>query len=151
MMATTKQKAAVLALAVPLVAGFEGLRTEAYRDPVGIPTICFGETRGVKLDDIATPEECRAMLGDRLSGFAQELDACLPGDLPPQIQAAFLSLAYNVGSAKVCRSSIPAKLRAGRWRAACDTLLDFKNPVWLPGILKRRQAERDVCLQGVAS
>jgi lysozyme len=38
-----------LALGTSLVAGFEGLRTRAYLDPVGIPTICYGHTNGVML------------------------------------------------------------------------------------------------------
>ena len=34
-----------LAMAVNLIKGFEGVETEAYLDPVGVPTICSGLTR----------------------------------------------------------------------------------------------------------
>lgn len=40
----------------------EGLSTSAYRDPIGIPTVCVGETRGVKMGDRYTREECLEML-----------------------------------------------------------------------------------------
>ena len=48
------------------MAGAEGLRTVAYKDPVGIPTACFGETQGVRLGQTYTVEECRQMLGQRV-------------------------------------------------------------------------------------
>ena len=47
-------------IAVGIVGGFEGLRTKAYRDVVGVPTICFGETRGVKMGDTATDAQIGA-------------------------------------------------------------------------------------------
>lgn len=53
-----------LALALTLLAGAEGLSTVAYRDPVGIPTLCFGYTRGVEMGDTATPEQCQQVLTD---------------------------------------------------------------------------------------
>ena len=48
-MAADRRKAAWIAIAVAAVGAFEGLRTVAYSDPVGIPTICFGETAGAAL------------------------------------------------------------------------------------------------------
>lgn len=51
-----------LGLAFTLLAGVEGLGTAAYRDPVGIPTICFGYTRGVETGDATAEPECQALL-----------------------------------------------------------------------------------------
>ena len=56
-----RKTAGWLAVAVSVVGGFEGLRQSAYLDPVSIPTICYGETRGVKLGDTRTKAECDAM------------------------------------------------------------------------------------------
>ena len=53
-MSRLKKSAAVGAAAIALVAGWEGLRTKAYLDAVKVPTVCFGETRGVKLGDSYT-------------------------------------------------------------------------------------------------
>lgn len=46
-------------LAIGVIGGYEGLRTRAYPDMVGVPTVCFGETRGVKLGDVYTVEQCK--------------------------------------------------------------------------------------------
>ena len=64
-----KRNSALAAATVALVGGFEGLRNYAYRDPIGIPTLCFGETRGVKMGDFKTTAECKDMLADRLVEF----------------------------------------------------------------------------------
>lgn len=53
--------ATVIGLATPMIQDHEGLRTNAYLDPVGIPTICFGETLGVSMGDTATVAECHDM------------------------------------------------------------------------------------------
>lgn len=57
-----KGAGAAIVLALPMVAHYEGLRTKAYLDAVGVPTICWGETENVKLGDVKTKEECDKML-----------------------------------------------------------------------------------------
>ena len=49
----SNKKAIVLVLATALAVPAEGLRQKAYKDPVGIPTVCFGSTKGVKMGDYA--------------------------------------------------------------------------------------------------
>lgn len=140
------------ALAVALVAGAEGLRTAAYRDPIGIPTICFGETRGVHMGDTATPEQCRDMLGARLVEFSSAVDRCLVARVPDESYAAFLSFAYNVGTGSFCGSTLVNKANAGDVAGACNELpkWDKARGVRLPGLTKRRADERDLCLSGVS-
>lgn len=151
-MARFRKSATVAAVAVALVAGFEGLRTVAYLDPINVPTLCFGETRGVKLGDVATAEECRAMLGNRLAEFSAGVDRCLTRPVPDPSYVAFLSFAYNVGTGAFCGSTLLRKANAGDLRGACDELLrwDRARGVRLPGLTKRRQEERALCLQGVS-
>lgn len=152
-MATLKTYGRAAAIALPLVASAEGLRTYAYRDPVGIPTICFGETKGVHMGDRATADQCKAMLAERLDGFEAEVRACLKGaDLPPASVAAFTSFAYNVGTAKFCASSMARKARAGDLAGACDELPKWNRAggVPLPGLSKRRADERALCRAGLA-
>ena len=62
-----KIRLAVGALAVSAtclvgIATHEGYRSEAYKDAVGIPTIGFGETAGVKMGDKTTPERALVQL-----------------------------------------------------------------------------------------
>lgn len=142
-------------LAVGFIGGWEGMRTTAYLDVVGVPTVCFGETRGVKLGDRYTPDECRAMLGDGLADFERQMQACLPNHaaIPDPAYVASLSLAYNIGAGAFCRSTLAGHLRAGNIRAACDQF-----PRWnkaggrvIRGLELRRAAERELCLKAVRS
>lgn len=145
------RSAKIGALAITLIAGAEGLRTVAYHDPVGIPTICFGETRGVKIGDTATAAECRRILADRLRDFSGEVDACLRPRVPDETYVAFLSFAYNVGPAAFCRSTLARKANAGDLVGACEELPRwvYARGIRLPGLAKRRQEELALCLRGV--
>lgn len=155
MKSRVKQVAVVAAVSIGLVGGFEGLRTAAYRDPVGIPTICFGETKGVRLGQTRTPAECNALLRASLIEHEQGMRDCLrnPDRVPEPTYIAFLSFAYNVGARKFCASTLVRKANAGDLRGACNELLkwDKARGVKLPGLSRRRQEERTLCLGGVAA
>lgn len=141
------------ALAVAVVGGYEGLRTKAYRDVVGIPTVCFGETRGVKMGDAYTVEECRAMLGDGLVEFEAGVRKCLtaPDRIPDKPYVAFLSLSYNIGTGAFCGSTVARKANAGDLRGACDAILAWNKAGGrvIAGLTTRRQGERKLCLEGL--
>lgn len=154
-MSRFKKSGAIAALVVVLVGGFEGLRTVAYTDSVGIPTLCFGETRNVKLDDTATPEQCKILLAGRLEEFSTAIDQCLPPDLPDATYVAFLSAAYNIGTKAFCSSSMAQRARAGDVIGGCNALTLWDKitiagrKVALPGLTKRRAEERNLCLSGL--
>ena len=87
------------------------------------------------------------------------LRRCISADLYQHEYDAFVDLAYNVGPAAVCRSSIPVKLAAGNYEAACRTILDFKkvqardcslpeNLRFCGGVWVRRQQMAHLCLTG---
>lgn len=141
------------AIAVALIAGWEGLRTVAYRDPVGIPTVCFGETRGVKMGDRYTVAECKEKLGNALLEYDAGMIKCLknPAAIPDGVYVAMLSLSYNIGTGAFCRSSLPRLLDAGAYRAACDRLTAFNKAGGrvLKGLVNRRAAERKICIEGL--
>lgn len=143
-----KRGGAALATLVVLVGGFEGLRTTAYRDPVGIPTICFGETRNVHMGDQYTVDQCKTMLGDRLVEFSDGIDRCLTAPISDHAYMAFVSFAYNVGTGAFCNSTLVKLANAGDLQGACDQL-----PRWnkaggkvLQGLVTRRAKEREICL-----
>ncbi len=146
-----KRLAAVgLALAVPVVIFFEGTRQRAYLDPVQIPTICRGHTKGVKLGQTATLDQCDEMLLQDLLRADAEMKSCIRVPLNDNQRAAFASFTFNAGGGNFCGSTMARKLNAGDYAGACNEL-----PRWvyaggkvLPGLVKRRQAERDVCLGG---
>lgn len=149
-----KKSGAVMAAAVALVGAWEGLRTFAYRDVVGIPTVCFGETRGVKMGDRYTVDECRAMLGDGLVEFEAGMRRCLraPDQIPAKSYVSFLSLSYNIGTRAFCGSTVARRANAGDMRGACNAI-----PMWnkaggrvVQGLVNRRKDEQRICIEGLA-
>ena len=148
-----KKGAAITGVVVTLVGGFEGLRTVAYRDPVGIPTICFGETKNVRMGMTATVEECKGMLTESLVEHELGMAKCLrdPDSIPDKTYGAFVSFTYNVGVGAFCKSTLARKANAGDLASACNQLLFWTRAggIKLPGLVKRREAERELCLEGL--
>lgn len=131
---------------------FEGLRTTAYRDVVGIPTVCVGETKGIRMGMTFTKPQCEAMLLKRLTeDFAPAMERCVTKPMGDDFYAAALSLSYNIGSGGFCKSSVVRLYNAGDRRAACQAFLlyDKAGGRVVAGLVKRRQAERALCLRGV--
>jgi lysozyme len=151
-MSRVRKSATVAALAVGVVGGFEGLRQTAYPDPAtkGHPwTICYGHTGpdvspGVR----KSLEECKALLVKDLDKHAEPLERCIKVPMSDSRYVAVLSLAVNIGSAGVCKSSIVRLLNAGEDKAACDAFLKFNRAAGfvMPGLTRRREAERRLCL-----
>ena len=148
-----KKGSALAAAAIALVGAWEGLRTVAYRDVVGIPTVCYGETRGVKMGDRYTKAECDAMLGDGLKDFEAGMRRCLkqPDKIPAKTYVAFLSFSYNVGIGAFCRSTLVRKANSGDLRGACRELPKWVNAGGrrIQGLVNRRKDELRICLDGL--
>lgn len=142
--------AAVLALAIPTVAFFEGDRLAAYLDPVGIPTICYGYAGGdVRPSDRATREQCDALLTVEVWEHYQGAMGCLSRPLTNEQAAAVTSFTYNVGVGAFCGSTMARKINAGA--PATDWCRELDRWVYaggrkLGGLVRRRAHERDLCL-----
>lgn len=147
-----KKVAAWVSVCVACVGSAEGLRQTAYQDPIGIWTGCFGETKDIKPGDRWTKKQCEDKLGARIEEFGRGVDECVKVALPPARKAAFTSTAYNIGVAAFCRSSMVRKINAGDVQGACDALLLYVKAggVTFPGLVKRREQEREMCLEGVS-
>lgn len=89
---------ASIALLISFVGPWEGQRTTAYKDIVGVWTVCYGETRGVKQTDKYTDAECRDMLSFALGEFYSKVEPCLADRVTQNQRIAVTSLAYNVGA-----------------------------------------------------
>ncbi len=143
----------VVLIAFPIVKQSEGLRTAAYLDPVGIPTICFGETLNVRMGQKKTTKECEEMLMRRLSWFLDEMRSCTKPALPAETEAAFLSFAYNLGTGVYCENIARKRLNQGKYTEACNALLLYTkagNPRrTLPGLVTRRKEEHALCMEGL--
>ena len=150
-----------IALAIVIASGMaipaEGIFTTAYKDPVGIDTICVGSTAGVKPGDRKSMQECMALLSKEMGDAVRAVDTCQPG-LPVGVLAAFSDAAFNIGEYVACdpRRSTAAKLLLAKdYLGACKQLLRW-DKAWvlgafrpLPGLTKRRARNVEVCMKGL--
>ena len=143
--------AGALALAVPLVVTFEGYVPWVHRDPIGRLAACYGHddqtmTPGKRFTDA----ECRAMLDQDLLKHSEALD-CIKTPMTDGQKAAFLSFAFNVGNKAFCDSTLARKANAGDLMGACAELSRWvmAGGRELPGLVKRRAAERQLCEKGL--
>jgi lysozyme len=142
---------ALSAVAMIGIANHEGFRSRAYDDGVGVQTIGFGTTAGVKKGDTITVERALIRLGQDVGRFEQEMRRCI-GDVPLYQHEwdAYVSLAYNIGYGGFCCSTIVKRLKQNPpdYNEACQAILLWNKAggkVW-PGLVKRRQAEYRQCM-----
>lgn len=156
-MTTNNRLLAAAALATAIAIPAEGLRQYAYRDPPGILTVCYGTTgKDVIAGRKYSLQECKAFLDRDMLKAVQTVEKCQPG-LPENVLAAFSDAVYNLGPSVACESTAARLLRSGDIQGACRQLPRwvFANVagvnVKLPGLVKRRNAEMALCLQGSQS
>lgn len=130
----------------------------AYLDIVGVPTACFGETQGIKLGDRFTDRQCRKMLDRRLSDDYRAglhryfTPVTIATRLTPKRDAAYVSLAYNVGIRGAGRSTATRRLNAGDIAGGCQALTWWNKAGgrMVRGLVRRRSAEYTLCMEGAA-
>lgn len=142
-----------LSIATAVVSYYEGYRPDAYRDPVGIPTICYGHTATATIGQALTREECKTLLAGDLGMALAAIDKHATPKLTPQTRAALASFAYNVGETRFARSTLLRKLNTGDLRGACRELSRwvYAGGRKLAGLVKRRATEQALCLAGLDS
>lgn len=141
-----------------MLAVFEGFRSAPYRDSVGVPTIGYGNTyyldgRKVKMTDppISKDEAKKLKMAVINQDFAPVVNKLLEsqikaGQISQNQFDALISLAYNIGTAGLAKSSVIRHLKNGDKQKAGDAFLLWKNAGGRPILLKRRQKERAVFL-----
>ena len=143
--------AGATALAVPLVMLYEGTVLQSYRDPINKITACTGHTGPeLRMGQRYTKEQCETMLYGDLLKHADALN-CIKTPLADNQKAAFLSFAFNVGNGAFCKSTLVRKANAGDLMGACAELSRWviAGGRELPGLVKRRAAERELCERGL--
>ncbi|KZL17705.1 Lysozyme RrrD [Pseudovibrio axinellae] len=149
----TRLTGALALLACGFVGVWEGLRTEAYTDIVGVETVCYGETKGVRLGDSYSKSECDAMLLEGLKRHETDMRRCLkePDKIPAKSYVALVSLTYNIGSGAFCRSTAAKRLNKGDLAGACEaaTWYNRAGGKKVKGLVNRRSAEYKLCMEGL--
>jgi lysozyme len=146
--------AAAVAIAAPLTASFEGLRTHPYHDPAPkhTLTVCYGDTNVAMR--VYTRDECLVLLeAKQRQEYAPGVLRCTPAIAPmPNLFASAIDAAYNSGGGNYCRSPMAAAFQRRQWAAGC---VAYRGWHTLPGtaahngLARRREAERSLCLQDV--
>lgn len=146
---------AAAALLFVFVPTHEGEVLTTYYDPVNIATVCYGDTDPAMAIPGATytQEECLQSLERQLIAHAEPVLDCLDIDpeLYPNQTAAFVSLAYNIGTGAFCKSTVAKRWRAGDYAGACAAIEMWNKAGGkvLPGLVRRRADERRLCETGL--
>ena len=115
--------ALVIATSTPFIAKWEGLSLVAYKDIVGVPTVCYGETRGVLMSDRYTKKQCEDMLKASVAEYYEKLQPYMTNkEMPVGVQASLLELAYNVGISAAGKSTMMKLANQGKYKEACNEL-----------------------------
>jgi len=145
--------ASVLALSsagLVAITTYEGIEPVAYRDAVGIPTICAGHTKGVKIGQKETIAGCLVMLHEDATEAGKGVASCTTARVTQAQYDALVSLAFNIGTGAYCKSTLVRKLNARDCLGAADEFMRWNKAGGrvLPGLTYRRQKERAGFLTG---
>ena len=132
------------------IKSFEGLRLKSYQDSIGVWTIGWGHTRGVRKGQVITEAQAERFLRDDLEPIERQLTADLGEDGVLQCQFDALgSFCFNLGIGAYMKSTLRKYVKAGR-----DTDADREFAKWvhaggrvLPGLVRRRKAEAELYAQ----
>jgi len=139
-----------------IIKDFEGFSPSVYRDPIGVPTIGYGSTwdssgERVTMDhpDI-TEAEGEELLYGEIHNTEKAVGKLITAELTENMYAALVSLTYNIGSGNLQRSTLRKKLNCGNYGGAADEFPKWRKAGGrvLPGLVRRRAAERELFLDG---
>ncbi|UFH51346.1 lysozyme [Pseudomonas sp. KNUC1026] len=132
---------------VELIKACEGLRLKAYPDPAsgGAPwTIGYGCTEGVSPNMVIGQPQAEAMLREELCKVEAAVARLVRVPLSQCQFDALVCFTYNVGQGNLAGSTLLRKLNAGDIDGAAEQFARWDKAAGavMPGLVKRRQAER---------
>ena len=133
-------------LGIQLICRFEGLKTDAYKDAVGVPTIGYGHTKGVQMGMKITKEQAIEFLKEDLVKAEKAVNKYNDKYNFSQNQFdALVSFAFNIGSI----DQLTAKgTRTIEKIAECIPKYNKAGGKKLQGLVNRRQAELEMFKSG---
>lgn len=139
-----------------LVKDFEGFRSCPYLDPVGVPTIGYGNTfypdgRKVTMSDpCLTQDQAKKMMQAELNRTAQKVKEMVAAPMTANQKTALTSLAFNIGIEGFRQSTLLRRLNSGDKQGAAkefDRWIHGDNKEVLPGLVDRREKEKQLFLK----
>lgn len=142
--------AAALALAMPVIAQWEGERNDPYRDMANIRTVCFGHTGTDIQSRHYTDEDCLALLKADTLKHAEPVLRCSP-QLADHVAMLAAMTVFNFNTGAYCASSIPHYVALKDYSGACAQLSRwvYVKGRRVEGLVHRRAAERQLCERGL--
>jgi lysozyme len=127
-----------------LIKSFEGLRLSAYKDVVGVVTIGYGTTSGVKMGDTITKERAEQLLREDVERFESQVLRLVKVPLTQGQHDALVSFVYNLGAGNLSNSTLLRLLNAGDYAGAAAQFNRWNKAGGkvLSGLVRRRAAER---------
>jgi len=130
-----------------LIKSFEGLRLTAYRPtPNDVWTCGFGHVKGVKEFDTCSIQKADEWLLQDISDACDCVNHHVTAGINQNQFDALVSFVYNVGGGNFQSSTLLRELNAGDFKNAAEQFLrwDKQKGKVLPGLTKRRQAEKEL-------
>lgn len=140
---------------IELVKKFEGFRNKIYLCPAGYPTIGYGHVvlkhEKEKFKNGITQEEAEELLILDLAKREIKITPWIKVEIHPWMFDAILSFVFNVGIWAFYRSTLRRKLNRGEFYDAANEFLKwvYAGGRKLKGLVRRRQAERELFLEGL--
>ena len=143
----TRSAATLLALSAVgagAIVVHEGMQKVAYRDPVGIVTVCAGHTKTAKLGQVKTDAQCAELLRQDTAEAQEVVRSLVKVKLTQAQFDALVSFVFNVGSTNFRSSTLLKRINAGKcWDAGAEfSKWVYAKGTKLPGLVTRRADER---------
>ena len=126
-----------------LIKKFEGCETTAYQDSVGVWTIGFGHTKGVKEGQTCSIEDAESMLADEMDEYEGYINNMVKVELQQHEFDALVAWVYNLGPTNLGESTMLKVLNGGQFDRVPDEMNRWTRAGGkiLEGLVRRRQAE----------
>ena len=141
--------------AIDLIKQFEGFRAEAYKCPAGIWTIGYGTTQvdgqPVREGMTISREQALQYAQQEVNKLWSKIESILKVKINDNQMNALVDFAYNLGFNALKNSTLMRLINESKFDEAAN---QFSRWVYaggkvLPGLVKRREAERQLFLQNV--
>jgi lysozyme len=151
---------------IDLIKQFEGLArydrstglVYPYKDPIGLPTIGYGSRIDLNSNAVTmqtppmTVDQAEQLLELVLQQFIDAVNSMVQVPLTQNQFDALVDFCYNAGAANLKSSTLLKYVNAGNFQAAANEFPKWNKArqngqlVALPGLTRRRNAERDLFL-----
>lgn len=136
---------------IQLIAKFEGLRLQRYRDAVGLWTIGYGhliQAAEIQTLQTITIEEARVLLCRDLAQAEQAVNNLVTRDINQNQFDVLVSFTFNLGINNLKKSTLLRKLNDGDINGAASEFLRWNKAGGkvLTGLMNRRSTEMELFL-----